>query len=209
MTCCKGLDGADFDGHNQTITITEGDYVPANTEEGEEPAAGADPSAETVNNLVHAHNLQVTKFDKKSYMTYIKGYMGALKAKLQETNPSRVDAFMKGAAAVVKNILAKFDDFSFYTTESLNPDGIVLLQFWKDGAVDPCFWIWKYACIKSCICEQLELITGLVFAGMAWLRRSSKFSTTSVLFLLMFNEALISLAFDSMHCLCFHSIFVL
>jgi len=82
-------------------------------------------------------------------MSYIKGYMGALKAKLQETKPERVDAFMKGAQTVVKNILAKFDEFEFYTGESMNPDGMVLLKFWKDGATDPTFWIWKDGLVEE------------------------------------------------------------
>lgn len=71
--------------------------------------------------------------------------MKAIKAKLNETNPDRVDAFEKGASAFAKKIVANFKDFEFvrilnlqsyivltmcvlqYTGESMNPDGMVAL----------------------------------------------------------------------------------
>lgn len=41
------------------------------------------------------------------------GYMKAVKAKLAETKPERVEAFEKGAAAYAKKIVANFKDFEF------------------------------------------------------------------------------------------------
>lgn len=55
-----------------------------------------------VNNIVHSFRLTETQFDKKSYLSYLKSYMKSIKAKLQETNPDRVPAFEKGAAAFAK-----------------------------------------------------------------------------------------------------------
>lgn len=49
--------------------------------------------------------------------------MKAVKAKLQEENPERVEAFEKGAAGFAKKIVANFKDYEFYTGESMNPDG--------------------------------------------------------------------------------------
>ena len=46
-----------------------------------------DPSAITGINIVIAHRLQQTSFDKKSYMAYIKDYMKALLEKLQVSKP--------------------------------------------------------------------------------------------------------------------------
>lgn len=53
--------------------------------------------------------------------------MKAVKAHLQETNPERVEAFEKGAAAFAKKIIGNFKDYEFYVGESMNPDGMVAL----------------------------------------------------------------------------------
>jgi hypothetical protein len=78
-------------------------------------------------------------------MTYLKGYMKAVKTHLQETKPDRVPAFEKGAAAFAKKcvplhfvdsrvsyspsfarrVLGSFNDWQFFTGESMNPDGMV------------------------------------------------------------------------------------
>jgi len=115
---------------------------------------GANPSAEEaeealadgavqVNNVVHSFRLQSTTFDKKAYLAYLKGYMKAVKTKLAETNPERVEAFEKGAAAYAKKIVANFKNFEFYTGESMNPDGLVLLLNYREDGVTPYFTIWK------------------------------------------------------------------
>jgi len=77
---------------------------------------GANPSAEDqeealedgaaqVNNVIHSFRLQSTSFDKKSYLTYLKAYMKAVKEKL---DPANVAAFEKGAAAYAKKNCCKF-----------------------------------------------------------------------------------------------------
>jgi len=116
---------------------------------------GANPSAEEggdegvedgviqVNNVVHSFRLQSTAFDKKGYLAYLKAYMKAVKAKLADSNPERVEAFEKGAAAYAKKIVANFKDFEFYTGESMNPDGLVLLLNYREDGVTPYFTVWK------------------------------------------------------------------
>ncbi|KAG6837438.1 hypothetical protein H0H93_009532 [Arthromyces matolae] len=112
---------------------------------------GANPSAEEaeesvedgavqVNNVVNSFRLQSTSFDKKSYLSYLKGYMKALKAKLPE---DRREAFEKGAAAYAKKIVANFKDFEFYTGESMNPDGMVALLNYREDGVTPYITFWK------------------------------------------------------------------
>ncbi len=73
-----------------------------------------------VNNVVYSFRLSPTSFDKKSYMTYIKGYMKALKSKLSE---DRVPVFEKKIQPFVKKILENFKDYEFYVGESMNPEG--------------------------------------------------------------------------------------
>ncbi|KAI7876599.1 translationally-controlled tumor protein [Lichtheimia hyalospora FSU 10163] len=104
---------------------------------------GAEEGSKTVNNVVHSFRLSETAFDKKSYMTYIKGYMKALKAKLQESNPERVEAFEKEAPAFVKKILSNFKDYEFYVGESMDPDGMVCLLNYREDGITPYFTFFK------------------------------------------------------------------
>ncbi|KAI4889463.1 hypothetical protein NFI96_011634 [Prochilodus magdalenae] len=95
---------------------------------------GCDSATVSGVDIVLNHKLQETSYDKKSYTAYIKDYMKAVKAKLQETSPDRVEAFMGNAPAEVKKILGNIKNFQFFTGESMNPDGTIgLLDFREDG----------------------------------------------------------------------------
>ncbi|KAL8291804.1 hypothetical protein RQP46_002062 [Phenoliferia psychrophenolica] len=96
-----------------------------------------------VNNVVHSFRLASTQFDKKSYLTYLKGYMKGIKAHLAETNPERVPAFEKAAAAFAKKVIGSFGDWEFYTGESMNPDGMVALLNYRADGTTPYFTLWK------------------------------------------------------------------
>lgn len=126
------------------ITISEG-----NIDIGANPSAeggddeGADESTQTVNNVVYSFRLTPSSFDKKSYMGYIKGYMKALKTKLNETNPERVAVFEKNATTLVKKILGNFKDYEFYVGESMDPDGMVALLNYREDGVTPFFTFFK------------------------------------------------------------------
>ncbi|EIE86492.1 hypothetical protein G6F46_005452 [Rhizopus delemar] len=139
----KVIDDIAYEVDCKMITVEEG-----NIDIGANPSAeGGDEdvesSAQTVNNVVHSFRLVETQFDKKSYMTYIKGYMKALKKELQETKPDRVEAFEKGAASLVKRILTNFKDYEFYTGESMNPDGMVALLNYREDGITPFFTFFK------------------------------------------------------------------
>jgi hypothetical protein len=121
---------------------------------GEDVDIGANPSAEEqdealedgavqVNNVVHSFRLQSTSFDKKSFLTYLKGYMKAVKEKLKTSDPARVEQFEKGAAGFAKKIVANFKDFEFYTGESMNPDGMIALLNYREDGITPYFTFWK------------------------------------------------------------------
>jgi len=115
---------------------------------------GANPSAEekeealadgavTVNNIVYTFRLQQTSFDKKAFLTYLKGYMKAIKKHLADTNPDRVAAFETGATAFSKKLVANFKDYEFYTGESMNPDGMIALLNYREDGTTPYFTFWK------------------------------------------------------------------
>jgi len=134
--------------------VFEVDCTLVTVKSGADIDIGANPSAEEqdealeegaqqVNNIVHSFRLQSTSFDKKSYLTYLKGYMKAVKATLQEKNPDRVDAFEKGAAVFAKKVIGNFKDYEFFTGESMNPDGMVALLNYREDGITPYLTFWK------------------------------------------------------------------
>ncbi|KAK3946972.1 Mss4-like protein [Pseudoneurospora amorphoporcata] len=115
----------------------------ASAEEGEE---ALEDQVVKVNNIVHSFRLQSTSFDKKSYLTYLKGYMKAIKAKLVEQGKSdeEVKDFESKAQAFAKKIIAKFNDWEFYTGESMNPDGMIVLLNYREDGTTPYIVVWKH-----------------------------------------------------------------
>ena len=105
--------------------------------------------SEVVNNVVHSFRLQQTAFDKKSFLTYIKGYMKEIKSKLQETNPDAVATFEKGAMVYVKKVVASFKDWEFFTGESMDPDGMLVLLNYREDGTTPFVAIWKHGVVEE------------------------------------------------------------
>ncbi|KAK7695850.1 hypothetical protein QCA50_000488 [Cerrena zonata] len=140
----KLIDDTVFEVDCQLITVKAG----ADIDIGANPSAedqedAVEDGATQVNNVVYSFRLQSTQFDKKSFLTYLKGYMKAVETKLKETKPDRVDAFKSGAAAYAKKIISNFKDYEFYTGESMNPDGMVALLNYREDGVTPYFTFWK------------------------------------------------------------------
>merc|ERR1712193_64206 len=104
--------------------VTEG-AVEVNTganASAEEAEEALDDAEVKVNNVVNSFRLQSTVFDKKSYLSHLKGYMKAVKAKL----------------------LPNFKDFEFYTGESQDVDGMVVLLNYREDGVTPYIIAWKH-----------------------------------------------------------------
>ncbi|MBW0568275.1 hypothetical protein O181_107990 [Austropuccinia psidii MF-1] len=127
----------------EMITIKEGEVDIGANASAEEQAEALEDGAQTVNNLVHTFRLQPTSFDKKTYLTYLKGYMKAIKSHLAESNPDRVATFEKQAQEAAKKIVANFKDYEFYVGESMNPDGMVALLNYREDGTTPFFTFWK------------------------------------------------------------------
>ncbi|XP_056145017.1 translationally-controlled tumor protein homolog isoform X1 [Lampris incognitus] len=129
---------------NGILFEVEGKMV-SRTDELDESLFGSNASAEeqteacegaTVSgvDIVLNHKLQETAFTKQSYKTYIKEYMKLIKTTLEEKNPERVQPFVKGAPDEIKNIIANFANYQFFTGESMNPEGMIgLLDYRPDG----------------------------------------------------------------------------
>jgi len=125
------------------VVIKEGDVDIGANPSAEDAEEALEDGAQTVNNIAHAFRLQPTSFDKKSYLTYLKSYMKAVKAVLQESKPDRVAVFEKNAAAFAKKIVANFKDYEFYTGESMDADGMIALLNYREDGVTPYFILWK------------------------------------------------------------------
>ncbi|GAA6030158.1 hypothetical protein JCM8097_009292 [Rhodosporidiobolus ruineniae] len=139
----KLVDDVVYEADCAMITIKEGAIDTGANASAEEAEEALEEGEERVNNIAHSFRLTETSFDKKSYMTYLKGYMKAVKAELQEKNPERVAAFEKGAAVFAKKVLGSFGDWEFLTGESMNPDGMVVLKNYREDGVTPYMVFWR------------------------------------------------------------------
>ncbi|KAF5388062.1 hypothetical protein D9615_000451 [Tricholomella constricta] len=140
----KLVDDVVFEVDCQLVTVKAGADIDIGANPSAEDAEEAlEDGATQVNNVVHSFRLQQTTFDKKSFLTYLKGYMKAIKTKLAETNPDRVTAFEEGAQKYAKKIVANFKDYEFYSGESMNPDGMVALLNYREDGVTPYFTFWN------------------------------------------------------------------
>ncbi|WOO85239.1 Translationally-controlled tumor [Vanrija pseudolonga] len=139
----KEIDDVAYEVDCELIIVKEGDVDIGGNPSAEEAEEALENGATQVNNVVHSFRLQSTVFDKKSYLTYLKGYMKAVKAELEKSNPERVPIFEKNAQAFAKKIIGNFKDYEFYVGESMNPDGQVALLNYREDGTTPYFTFWK------------------------------------------------------------------
>ncbi|KAJ9134476.1 Translationally-controlled tumor protein [Pleurostoma richardsiae] len=143
----KEVDGIVYEVDCAMITEGAVDVDIGANASAEEADEGLEDQAVKVNNVVYSFRLQSTQFDKKSYMTYLKGYMKAVKQALKDAGKSdeEVKAFETGASKYVKEkLIPNFKDFEFYTGESMNPDGMVVLLNYREDGVTPYVIVWKH-----------------------------------------------------------------
>jgi len=116
----------------------------------EEPEEGAADTVEKVINVVHSHKLQSTTFDKKSYQLWLKDYMKLVVQRLEKSDPARVPVFKEKVTKYVKEVVfAKFDDWQFYTGETMNPEGMVVLLNYREDGITPYFVLFKDGLIEQ------------------------------------------------------------
>ena len=140
----KEVDGMLYEADCAMVTISDGDIDIGANPSAEGGDDDVEEGAQTVNNIVNSFRLQPTAFDKKSYMSYIKGYMKTVKNYLSEKQPDQVQEFEAKAAVHVKNIIKNFNDYEFYVGESMDPDGMVVLLNYREDGVTPYVTIWKH-----------------------------------------------------------------
>ncbi|XP_022596431.1 translationally-controlled tumor protein [Seriola dumerili] len=109
----------------------------------EEAIESTESSSVSGVDIILNHKLQETAFDKKQYLTYIKEYVKVIKAKLEESNPERVEAFTVGMTAEVKKIVGNIKNYQFFTGESMNPEGMVGLLDYREDGITPFMLFFK------------------------------------------------------------------
>uniref|UniRef100_A0A3P9LR46 Translationally-controlled tumor protein homolog n=3 Tax=Oryzias latipes TaxID=8090 RepID=A0A3P9LR46_ORYLA len=134
-----------YEVEGKTVTRTEGfdDALIGANASAEEATETNESSTVSGVDIVLNHNLQETGFDKKGYLTYIKDYMKSIKAKLQESNPDRVEKFMAEAQVAVKGVVGNIKNYQFYTGESMNPEGTVGLLDYREDGITPYMLFFK------------------------------------------------------------------
>ncbi|CCH62557.1 hypothetical protein TBLA_0H02730 [Henningerozyma blattae CBS 6284] len=145
----KEVDGVIYEADCAMIKVGGDNIDIGANPSAEDGGEDLEDGAEIVNNVVNSFRLQPTAFDKKSFLTYIKGYMKAVKGKLQETNPDQVSAFEKGAQTYVKKVIGSFKDWEFYTGESMDPDAMVVMLNYREDGTTPFVAIWKHGIVEE------------------------------------------------------------
>jgi len=118
-------------------------------EDGEEDFGGDSEATSGIDVVLHMR-LQETAFgQKKEFVTYFKGYLKSLKEKLADEPDTiaKLPALQKPIGPILKN----FDQLQFFTGESGDPDGMVVILDYKDvdGEEKPVLYFPKYGLVEE------------------------------------------------------------
>ncbi|EAT90197.1 translationally-controlled tumor protein-like protein [Parastagonospora nodorum] len=142
----KLIDGVAYEADCRKITVGGESFDTGANASAEEAEEGAEDNQEQVIDVVHSFRLNATGFDKKGYLTYLKGYMKAVKEALKAkgADESEIKDFESKAQGFAKKIIGNFKDYEFYTGESMNPDGMIVLLNYREDGVTPFITVWKH-----------------------------------------------------------------
>ncbi|KAF2396322.1 microtubule/calcium-binding protein [Trichodelitschia bisporula] len=142
----KLIDDTVYEADCRKITVGGDNIDIGANPSAEEADEGIEDTSQQVLDVAHSFRLNETSFDKKSYLSHLKGYMKAVKEKLKANgaDPETVSAFEKGAAAYAKKIIANFKDYEFLIGETMDPDGMVILLNYREDGVTPYVTVWKH-----------------------------------------------------------------
>jgi hypothetical protein len=90
----KEVDGVVYEADCKTIKVGGESFDTGANASAEEAGEDVEDGVETKIDVVHSFRLSSTGFDKKGYLSYLKGYMKAVKAKLPADQHAE---FEKGA----------------------------------------------------------------------------------------------------------------
>merc|ERR1711902_260272 len=137
-------------GKHETRTEAEVQLEGSNASaEGADADEGADAAGAVSGiDIVLNHRLTETGFgSKKDYMVYLKDYMKKVVKYLEDNDRAgEVETFKKNINGVMKDLLGKSKDLSFYTGESMDADAMILILDYRevDGEERPVFLAFKH-----------------------------------------------------------------
>jgi len=122
------------------ITRTEGDIeLEGSNASAEEFDEGTESATESGVDVILNHRLVETGFgSKKDYLAYLKGYVKKVVKYLEDNDrTAEVDTFKTNVQNMIKELVPKYKDLSFYTGESMDADsGMVLILEYREVAGD-------------------------------------------------------------------------
>ena len=133
----------EFDGKSIVVENGISDALIGGNASAEDGAEDICDEGNRTINIIHSNRLVEQSFNKKTYTTYIKGYMKSILEKLNETNPQRAAIFKANVQKYVTKIMKNFDEYRFFSGESMNPDGMIVLCNYRDDQITPYFVFFK------------------------------------------------------------------
>jgi len=137
-------------GKNISRKDTIDDSLIGGNASAEEAAEGAEDAAVSGIDLVIDHRYNASGFGtKKEYQAYFKGYAKAL---LEKVAPADVKGFQTGLMEAFKVASGWFKDLDFYTSESMDENGLIVLNKWEPneaGDDEPVFYYFKCGVVKE------------------------------------------------------------
>jgi len=146
----KLVDNCMYEVYGKHITRVEGEVKLAGSNaSAEEVDEGSDnPNSVSGVDLVLNHRLVETGFgSKKDYTIYLKDYMKKVIKHLTDNGKTdEVDEFKKNINGVMKELLGKFKDLSFYTGENMDAEAMILIMDYReiDGEECPVILAFKH-----------------------------------------------------------------
>eukprot|EP00092_Neocalanus_flemingeri_P041484 GFUD01045171.1.p1 GENE.GFUD01045171.1~~GFUD01045171.1.p1 ORF type:complete len:173 (-),score=66.64 GFUD01045171.1:348-866(-) len=131
----KLVDGCMYEIYGKHITRCEGEVKLAGSNaSAEEADEGSESNSVSGVDLVLNHRLVETGFgSKKDYTIYLKDYMKKIVKYLEDNNKAdQVDEFKKNINGVMKELLGKFKDLSFYTGENMDSEAMILIMDYRE-----------------------------------------------------------------------------
>lgn len=141
----------------ETTQIDDACFGGNKSAEGGGDDDGADASSKSGINVVLAHEMVATGFDKSSYKVHIKDFMKLMLKKMKENGKSEDDikAWQKLAGEkVMKFIMKNFKEFDFFIGKSMNEEGIAILVRWEDSTENPGTEVPALYVIKECVLAE-------------------------------------------------------
>nr|OQO17828.1 hypothetical protein B0A51_15989 [Rachicladosporium sp. CCFEE 5018] len=142
----KEIDGVAYEADCSKVTVGGESFDTGANASAEEASEDTEDQKETKIDVVVSFRLNETQFDKKSYLTHLKGMESKVKETMKANGASEdtVKDFETGAGAFAKKVVANFKDYEFLIGESMDPDGMVMLLNYREDGVTPFVTVWKH-----------------------------------------------------------------